>query len=1068
MTDGKKPRGKRRRKTPVAGTPEAAEPLLPVEAQPGRAASEPPQPDEPSGAERAEPAGAPAADVAEPGSPPVAEALDEHASPASVDAAASERAARLAASAGSAEDAGPSTAVISDHAPSPEQPASPSPVAAAEQAVPAGEAPGERETRAPGVLEPSRAGAAGDERAPAAAEPTVTEPGAGQPAPMPEPVMTGLAASGSAMSEPATAAPDPATAQAVEPQAAAPDVAARDAQSPGAASPDVPPTGAAGARPEGAEPPERRVYDRRAADRRAAAAAAVPVVVDEDGWPLESAEATPPPEGAAGAAAPAAAPSPAAALPQMPSPAAAAYEAARIVGEMVGDIESVPGAALVAAAAAGAAIEVARARVAAGEPERSAPSPGSPPTADAASTDPVITVRMQRDRILRALAEDIAANATSTAAGSSAAPISDRAGGAPGPFAPSARAEPAGAPGRAASQPSGDAATADDAFDDELDPVAIAAAAIARLRERARSDLAELRVQYQRHDLFVLLAAFVIIVIAARFHDGIVTPPTQRFEPGIERGLTFEHFRGWLLTENGPLPAPRIAHEVAPSSGKPPATLYHAELTSTVDPSARIEVLIDKKPAWSNIVTGLDLDRRTRWGELYALDDSAVRSIEDHQWLRTAYRFAHAADKGDVPRIDHAVEYATIDREHIYVMTFFGTPAAIERIEDVVAPTLRVATQTGLPLVPQTGHLSARKYPNAVARAFESTVMVVVADVVDGRLHARGGGSGVIVGRDGSILTNYHVIHDQRGRLHDVFVIGRFSEQDKAPQLFCAGKPSRSKLQREIDLALLKCDLDLDGRSWSPTGGSVTWPTLPQARTADIKMGQRIWVLGYPDVGGGGLTLSEGDALGWSGVEGAAGNDFLKTDAAIRHGNSGGPVVDDAGRLVGIASAVRTKQNASGDIVEVVQAGGRVRPIAAASDLLAIAAAGWTPREGQTDVELQPSAIEAPTEGVQIQTHVLDVANEAPIRDALVMVLRPGINAGTVDVNRLDDQVLSYGRSNAQGEVLLRQPVPVPGTYTVMVIARGYEPVIDEGELILDASTPPVFDPWRKLLLRAR
>jgi hypothetical protein len=179
-------------------------------------------------------------------------------------------------------------------------------------------------------------------------------------------------------------------------------------------------------------------------------------------------------------------------------------------------------------------------------------------------------------------------------------------------------------------------------------------------------------------------------------------------------------------------------------------------------------------------------------------------------------------------------------------------------------------------------------------------------------------------------------------------------------------------------------------------------------------------------------------------------------------------VVDDAGRLVGIASAVRTKQNASGDIIEVVQAGGRVRPIAAATDLLAIAAAGWTPREGHTDVELQPSAIEAPAEGVQIQSRVVDVANEAPVRDALVMVLRPGVNARTVDVNRLDDQVLAYGRSNAQGEVLLKQPVPVPGTYTLMVVARGYEPVIDEGDLILEASTPAVFDPWGKIELRAR
>ena len=245
------------------------------------------------------------------------------------------------------------------------------------------------------------------------------------------------------------------------------------------------------------------------------------------------------------------------------------------------------------------------------------------------------------------------------------------------------------------------------------------------------------------------------------------------------------------------------------------------------------------------------------------------------------------------------------------------------------------------------------------------------------------------------------------------------------------------------------------------------WATLPEARTADIRMGQRLWVLGYPDVGGGGLTLSEGQVEGWTGEDGAAGKDFLKTDASITHGNSGGPVVDDHGRLVGIASAFRTRVSATGGVIETSQVG-LVRPLSTASDLLAIAAAGWTPREGHTDVELQPSAVEAPAEGVRLSTKVLDAANEAPVRDALVMILRPGVSAAAVDVNRLDDQVLSWGRSNTQGDVQLKQPVPVPGTYTVMVVAKGYEPLVGDSELHLEASTPPRFDPWGKIWLRSR
>nr|MBA3453172.1 trypsin-like peptidase domain-containing protein [Deltaproteobacteria bacterium] len=448
------------------------------------------------------------------------------------------------------------------------------------------------------------------------------------------------------------------------------------------------------------------------------------------------------------------------------------------------------------------------------------------------------------------------------------------------------------------------------------------------------------------------------------------------------------------------------------------------------------------------------------------LDDSSVRSISGHDWLRTVYRYAHVAEKGDVPRVDRAIEYATIDREQLYVITMFGAPNQLERIEDVVAPTLRVPTRTGLPLVPQSRTLSQRTYPNAVARAFDSTVMVVAADLIDGRLKPRGGGSGVVVGSDGSILTNYHVIHNKDGKLHDVFVIGRFSQPDHAPQLWCAGRPSRGKLQRDLDLALIKCDLDLDGRVWNPTNGSV-WATLPEGRSADVRMGQRLWVLGYPDVGGGGLTLSEGQVEGWTGEDNTAGRDFIRTDASITHGNSGGPVVDDQGRLVGIASAFRTRTVASGNVVETSQVG-LVRPLSTASCLLAIATVGWTPLEGANDCELQPSAVEAPAEGVRLSSKVLDAASEAPVADALVMILKPGVDAKAVDVNRLDDQVLAWGRSNTQGEVQLKQPVPVPGTYTVMVVAGNYEPLIGEGELHLDANTPAYFDPWGKIWLRSR
>ena len=588
--------------------------------------------------------------------------------------------------------------------------------------------------------------------------------------------------------------------------------------------------------------------------------------------------------------------------------------------------------------------------------------------------------------------------------------------------------------------------------DDELDPMAVATAAIAKLRQRARTDLAELREQYHQHDIFVLLFAVVIMIAAGRLHRRMVTPPVKLFS---ERGLSFNRSTAWLNPEPVAPIAARLLRTWEPASK--PATAYHVAFTAVAD-AAHFEVFIDAVPPWSNIVTGLEIDRRTRWGELYALTDSKVVAIKGHDWLRTVYTYAHAAEHGDAPTVDIAVEYATVDRERIYVVSFFGSRNAIAAMESVTAPTLQVESQTGLPLVPQVGRATKPNQPGAVGKAFDSTVMVIVGDLIDGRLQPTGGGSGVVIAADGSILTNYHVVHDSNQRLHDVFIIARSNQTEKAPVLICAGRPSRSKLQPETDLALIKCDMDLDGRQWDSR--AANWQPLLMGKPKVLSPGMRLWVVGYPDVGGGGLTVDQGVIEGFT-------DQYIKTDAPISHGNSGGPVVTDDGTFVGIATVYRTRVTVTGDVVETSKVG-LIRPLATAGDLTQIAAAGWTPREGKTGVDLEPTAIEAPAEGIRLGTKITDFANGAPIKDALIMVLRRGVNASKIDINRLDDQVLSWGRSNSVGEVHLKQPVPVPGTYSVVVFAKGYQTLIGDNELRLEESSPVDFDPWGGVTLEAR
>jgi hypothetical protein len=323
-----------------------------------------------------------------------------------------------------------------------------------------------------------------------------------------------------------------------------------------------------------------------------------------------------------------------------------------------------------------------------------------------------------------------------------------------------------------------------------------------------------------------------------------------------------------------------------------------------------------------------------------------------------------------------------------------------------------------------------------------------------------------VIHADGSIATNYHVIHDKNGRLHDVFVIGRHVASGKPPQLVCAGRPDRSKWDVATDLALIKCDLDLDGRAWTPARGGGTWQPIVAAESGEVDLGERLWVLGFPDVGGGGITLSQGLVEGWTGEDQSLAKDFIKTDGSITHGNSGGPVVDDEGHAVGIATAFRLRVTSDGETIETGKPG-LVRPWAALGEALTIARAGWTPEQGKNSFKLEPSAVEIAPEGILISTKVVDAANGRPLPGAMLMVLRPGVGSGEIDMNRLDDQVIAWGRANAEGEVHLKHPVPSPGTYTVVVVARGYQPLLGDAALQLQDDTPAYWDPWGSVALEA-
>ncbi len=168
-------------------------------------------------------------------------------------------------------------------------------------------------------------------------------------------------------------------------------------------------------------------------------------------------------------------------------------------------------------------------------------------------------------------------------------------------------------------------------------------------------------------------------------------------------------------------------------------------------------------------------------------------------------------------------------------------------------------------------------------------------------LHADGGGTGVLLAETGFILTNYHVVEQ---------VIEAGTWTAARPLVGLTVEPSEGsrirllasivEYDRELDIALLKADADLYG---SPLPAGYRFPAIQLGDPESITLGDRLFVLGYPDAGSLGTRVSITATRGIvSGFERRGDTLLVKTDADIASGNSGGPVLNERYELIGIAT----------------------------------------------------------------------------------------------------------------------------------------------------------------------
>ena len=204
----------------------------------------------------------------------------------------------------------------------------------------------------------------------------------------------------------------------------------------------------------------------------------------------------------------------------------------------------------------------------------------------------------------------------------------------------------------------------------------------------------------------------------------------------------------------------------------------------------------------------------------------------------------------------------------------------------------RAATTPALGSVATPGAAAAANgtVAGAAAAASPSTVDIRVAT---GRGAAEG--SGVILTADGAVLTNNHVVEGAAGR-----ITVTLNDGSERTATVVGTAPS-------YDLAVLRMQ------------GASGLPAATLGSSANLQVGQQVVAIGSPQGLTGTVTTGIVSALNRTvGVQGENGQavvyNGLQTDAPINQGNSGGPLVNLDGQVIGINSAIATAGQSTGSI----------------------------------------------------------------------------------------------------------------------------------------------------------
>lgn len=188
----------------------------------------------------------------------------------------------------------------------------------------------------------------------------------------------------------------------------------------------------------------------------------------------------------------------------------------------------------------------------------------------------------------------------------------------------------------------------------------------------------------------------------------------------------------------------------------------------------------------------------------------------------------------------------------------------------VYQPTENRNTNTNITISPSSQTFEKKDIETIVSQSIPGIVKIT----------SKGGsGTGFIIGKEGYILTNRHVILKDKSPN-----ISFYDGQEKTGEVI--------KIDRKRDLALIRVNIKPN-----------SYPALPMCITPKRSVGAEVIVIGNPgEVAGIKLTNSVSKGI-ISGFRSNEEQEMIQTDASVNPGNSGGPMIDKTGHVIGIVNA---------------------------------------------------------------------------------------------------------------------------------------------------------------------